>query len=57
MNGPTGICALRTERPSFAAVSIASKYDADRDVDALDQLTLRVTGSTCSGQFVTVRVL
>jgi len=48
---------LRTERPSFAAVSIASKYDADRDVDALDQLTLRVTGSTCSGQFVSVRVL
>ena len=42
---------LRPKRPSFAAVLAANQYEVGRDADARGQLKLRVTGSTCSGQF------
>ena len=39
-------------RTSFAAASAANQYEVGRDADALDQLALRVSGSTCSGQYI-----
>jgi len=38
-------------RPKFAVVFLANSYEVGHDADVLDQLTLRVTGSACSGQF------
>jgi len=48
--------ALRTQRPVVSLQclqAISTKWDRDADeLDyARDQLTLRVTGSICSGQF------
>ena len=45
---------LRTKRPSFAAVFAAYQYEVGRYAEARDQLTLVVTGSTSSGQFISV---
>ena len=57
MNSRTEIHVWRTKRPSFAAVSVSNQYEVGRDTDARNQLTLRVNGSTCSGQFSSVHVL
>ena len=57
MNSRTEIHVWRTKRPSFAAVSVANQYEVGRDTDARNQLTLRVNGSPCSGQFSSVHVL
>ena len=52
---PIGMYVLRTKRPSFTPVSVSS--NVDHGSHALDQLTFRETGSTCSGQFSSVRML
>jgi len=56
-NGRIGIDVLRTNRAPIVLVSLQrmSRLRISHDANARDQWTRRVTGSTCSGQFISVQ--